>query len=236
VKPETLYEECPLCNQSPVVLDNEGGVYRCGHCGLTLKERSLLGLFKKGHFGIVQLGEGDFSLAEPELKNIVLPPDRLKIVLGNTYTDRQLAAIAAGSLDAIRPVRTILAQIIFEQLKESCYLQINGLRRGYGQPLVEGGGYRPAQKVPRSGMEWQDQGNLFGTERHLVLPSNRFTFVRLDRKLVGVQAFVDGVAVQRKGEEFATYFVGCQPQEAALLAAFVMARLPRLSDKQNDKR
>jgi hypothetical protein len=46
--------------------------------------------------------------------------------------------------------------------------------------------------------------------------------------LVGVQAFTDGLAVQRQEEDYATYFVGCYPHEAALVAAYVMAKLPAL--------
>jgi hypothetical protein len=226
-----LYEECPLCNQSPVVLDGEAGLYRCQQCGLTLEERSLLGLFRKNHFGVVDLGQGAYTWAERGLKQIVLPPDRLKVVIGNLYTDQELAQLAGGKQEVIRPVRTVLAQIILEQLKETCYLQINGLRRGLGQPLPEGGDYRPERLTPRQGMVWQDQGNLFGTDRHLVFPSDSFTFIRLDRKLVAVRAFTDGVAVQRKGEDVATYFVDCLPHEAALVAAFVMSRLPALRQR-----
>lgn len=225
---ETLYGECPLCNKGPVVFDDSAEVFRCDQCGLTLKERSLLGVFKKNHFGVVSLGEGDFSLVEPALKKILLTPDHLKVVVGNVYSDEQLAQIAHGALDVIRPVRTVLAQIILEQLKETCYLQVNSLRRAYGQPLPEEGHYQPQQPVSRSELDWQDQGNLFGTGKHLVLPSDSFTFVRLDRKLVGVQAFSDGVAVQRKGEDSATYFVGCLPHEAALVAAFIIGMLPAL--------
>jgi len=233
VKQDILYEECPLCNQGTVVFDHDGSVYRCSLCNLTLKERTLLGIFNRNHFGVKTLGEGDFSLAEQGLKNISLPPDQLKVVIGNIYTDKQLAEIASGSVDIVRPVRTILAQIILEQLKETCYLQVNGLRRAHGQPLPEEGHYQPQQRVPRQELDWQDQGNLFVTSKHLVLPSDSFTFIRLDRKLTGVQAFIDGAAVQRTGEDFATYFVGCQPHEAALVAAFVMGKLPvfRKSDE-----
>ena len=226
MKQQTLYEECPLCNQGSVVFDNDAGVYRCSQCNLTLKERTLLGIFNKNHFGIETLGDGDFSLAEQGLKNISLPPDRLKVVVGNVYSDQQLAQIAGGSLDVVRPVRTVLAQIILEQLKETCYLQVTALRRAHGQPLPEEGHYQPQQRVPRQELDWRDQGNLFVTSKHLVLPSDSFTFIRLDRKLIGVQAFTDGVAVQRTGEDFATYFVGSQPHEAALVAAFVMGKLP----------
>ncbi|MEW5959046.1 MAG: hypothetical protein AB1801_15040 [Chloroflexota bacterium] len=219
---EALYQECPLCVVAPVTLDNSQGVYRCRQCGLTLKSRPVWGLFHKNHFGVIELGAGEYSLAWPGLKNVSLAPEALKVVIGNVYTDEQLAQIAGGNLEVIRPVRTVLAQIILEQLKETCYLQVNGLRRAVGRPLPEGGSYLPAGRTPRIDLAWQDRGNLFGTSKHLVLPSDRFTFVRLDRKLAGVQAFSDGLAVQRQGEEFATYFVGCRPHEAALVAAFVM--------------
>jgi hypothetical protein len=206
----------------------DGQLYRCTHCGLSLQERSLLGLFKKGRYAVAEWSEGDFSLAKRSLAGVALPPDPLKVVLGNVYTDSQLAAIAQGSVELIRPVRTMLAQVILEQLNEDCFLQVNGLRRGYGASLVEGGHYLPERSAPREGMTWHDRGNLFCTNQRLVFPSDTFTFIRLDRKLVGVQAFTDGVAVQRKGENFATYFVGCYVHEAALVAAYVMARLPAL--------
>jgi hypothetical protein len=77
-------------------------------------------------------------------------------------------------------------------------------------------------------MEWKDEGNLFCTDRRLVLPSNQFTFIRLDRKIATVQAFTDGLAVQRKEENFATYFVGCYAHEAALVVAYMLAKIPAL--------
>ena len=225
---DILYKECPLCVQGAVVKQDSDSLYRCTHCGLTLKERSLLGLFKKGHLVVTDFGEGDFSLARQSLKGVALPPDPLKITLGNVYTDPQLAQIAGGSLDILRPVRTVLAQVILEQLNEVCYLQVNGLRRGHGKPLAEGGHYQPEQPAPREGMAWQDQGNLFCTNQRLVFPSDSFTFIRMDRKLVGIQAYNDGVAIQRKGEDYAIYFIGCYAHEAALVAAYVMAKLPTL--------
>jgi hypothetical protein len=228
VAQDTLYKECPLCTQGAVVGSGRGAPYRCTHCGLTLQQRSLLGLFKKGHFGVTDFGEGDYTLARQSLKGVALPPDALKIALGNIYTDVQLAAIAQGSLEILRPVQTVLAQVILEQLNEVCHLQVNGLRRGHGKPLAEGGQYQPQQPTPREGLTWQDQGNLFCTNQRLVFPSNSFTFIRMDRKLVGVQAFTDGVAVQRKSEDYATYFVGCYAHEAALVAAYVLGKLPAL--------
>jgi hypothetical protein len=228
VAQDTLYKECPLCTQAAVVASGSGSTYHCPHCGLTLKERSLLGLFKKRHFVVTDFGEGDYDLARRSLKNVALPPDPLKIVIGNVYTDSQLAAIANGSVDLLRPVRTVLAQVILEQLNEDCYIQVNGLRRGHGKPLAEGGHYQPEQPAPREGLNWQDKGNLFCTSHRLVFPSDSFTFIRMDRKIVGVRAFGDGVAIQRKGEDYATYFVGCHPHEAALVAAYVLAKLPAL--------
>lgn len=223
---EILYKECPLCTQGTVV--QQAGGYHCSNCGLSLKERSLLGLFKKGHVTIADFGPGDYHLAQQSLAGVTLSPEAMKIVLGNVYPDSQLASLVTGSLEALRPVRTILAQVILEQLNEDCYIQVNGLRRGQGAPLSEGGHYLPGKATPRDSMTWQDQGNLFCTNQRLVFPSNTFTFIRMDRKIVGVQAFTDGVAVQRKGEEQATYFVGCYPHEAALVAAYVMAKLPAL--------
>ncbi|MBN1995887.1 MAG: hypothetical protein JW953_24590 [Anaerolineae bacterium] len=225
---QILYEECPLCNQGRVAWHAAASVYRCERCGLTLHERTVLGLFKKGRLGVAQLAQGDYHLARQSLAKVALRPAPLQVVLGNVYADSQLAALAAGALAVLRPVRTVVARIIFEQLNETCLLQVNGLRRGHGQPLTEGGSFRPVELVPRRGMAWQDEGNLFCTNQRLVFPSNRFTFIRLDRKLAGVQAFRDGLAIQRQGEEFATYFVDCYLHEATLVAAYVMAQLPKL--------
>lgn len=224
---EILYKECPLCNQAAVTRQVDG-TYRCQQCGLTLKERSLLGLFKKGHLAVADWGAGDYSLAKKSLGQVTLPADTLQIAIGNVYTNRQLADLVGGSLKVLRPVRTVLAQVILEQLNEECFIQVNGLRRGHGQAIRDGGHYLPEQVSLKDGMVWQDQGNLFCTNQRLVFPSNSFTFIRLDRKVVGVQAFSDGVAIQRKGEDYATYFMGCYPHEAALVAAYVLAKLPAL--------
>ncbi len=225
---QTLYTQCPVCDQGAVKWDETQAAYRCDHCDLTLKEQRVLGLFRQDHYGVATFPEGDYALAEQSLRNVALKPDPLKVVLGNVYTNKQLAEIAGGALGDVRPVRTVLAQIILEQLRETCYLQVNGLRRGHGPALPEGGSYWPSETVARQSMAWQDEGNLFCTDQRLVLPSNKFTFIRLGRKVVGVKAFTDGVAIQLKGEEFATYFVGCYPHEAALVAAYVMAKVPKL--------
>jgi len=191
-----------------------------------------MGFFKKGQYGIVDLGQNSSPLAEPLLKNIELSPDRLKVVIGNMYSDEQLAGIAGGNLDAIRPVKTVLAQIILEQLKETCYVNVNGLRRALGAPLSDKSRYAPGDKISSQGMKWQDEGNLFCTNSRVVFPSNQFTFIRLGRKISAIQAFANGVAIQQKNEEYATYFVGGYPHEAALVAAYVMGKIPALRPKE----
>lgn len=230
---QPLYPECPLCTQGVVrrAWPSGDSVYRCDVCQLTLKEKALFGLLPQGRFTVTNFGQGNYKLAQQGLdaKRVALTPDPLKITLGNVYPDDQLAAIAKGNLDLLRPVRTILAKIILEQLNEACFIQVTELRRGHGPPLTDDVvSYQPTQPVARPGMVWQDEGNLFCTTHRLVFPSNRFTFIRLDRKLVAVQTFTDGVAVQRKGEDFATYFGGCYPHEAALVAAYVIAKVPKL--------
>ena len=224
---EPLFKECPLCNQSPVGYQAEEKVYRCSQCGLTLEERAVLGFFNKGRFAVTDLGRQECTLAESYLKKTALPPDRLKIVVGNIYSEQELASIAQGELALIRPVRTVLAEIILEQLKESCYLQVNELQRGQGSP-IDSSSFWPVEPVSRQQISWEDRGNLFCTNQRLVFPSDSFTFIRLDRKLAAVQAFTNGLAVQRKGEEFATYFIGCYPHEAALVAAYILGKLPEL--------
>ena len=205
---QTLYAECPLCVQAPVVM-TEKGVFGCEQCGLSLRERTVMGLFHKGRYGIADLGPGDYTVARMDLDGIALRPDSLKVVIGNIYRDEQLADLASGNVEVIRPVKTILAEIILEQLNEACLINVNKVRRGHGKPLVVESWYLPGQRVPNKAIEWHDEGNLFCTTQRVVMPSGRFTFIRLDRKVVAVQAYADGVAVQRKGEAYATYFSGC---------------------------
>lgn len=224
---ETLYKECPACASAPVTLQSSG-LYRCAQCGLALKERKRLGFFGKGQFTIVEFGSKRSSLAEKGLKEVALSPDAMKITLGNIYSEADLAEIAGGKVDMINPVKTVLAQIILEQLNEACYIHVPGLRRGRGPVLEERSWYYPEQKIPQQGVAWEDEGNLFCTSQRLVLPSDRFTFIRLDRKLQAVQAYLDGLAFQRRGEDFATYFAGGYPHETALVAAYTMARVPIL--------
>ncbi|MDH3675562.1 MAG: hypothetical protein OES12_08710, partial [Anaerolineae bacterium] len=117
---------------------------------------------------------------------------------------------------------------ILEQLNEVCLINVNGLRRGHGRPLAEESWYQPRRKIGHDEVEWLDEGNVFCTNQRIVMPSDRFTFIRMDRKIVAVQAYVDGIAIQRKREAFATYFAGSYAHEAALVAAYVMAKVPAL--------
>jgi hypothetical protein len=224
---EILYKECPLCVESPVILD--GNIYRCDNCGLSLKERSIMGIFQKGQFTVEKLPDlGGYSLAASSMKNVKASSEVLTVVLGNIYSDGALSQIAQGNLEVMRPVRTVLAQIILEQLREECFVNVIGLRRGYGPPLQEESSYFPQNMVPAADIKWQDEGNLFCTTNRLVLPSNQFTFIRLGRKVSAVKAFSNGIAIQLKNEPQATYFVGCYPHEAALIAAYVLGRVPLL--------
>jgi hypothetical protein len=188
----------------------------------------VLGLFKKGQYAVESFGGGEYSLAQTSMKNETLAVDPLKIALGNVYTDAELAEIAAGNINVIRPVRTVLAQIILEQLREECFVNVTGLRRGYGAPLTSESWYSPAGSASLQGIKWQDEGNLFCTNQRIVLPSDQFTFIRLGRKVAAVQAYTNAVAIQLKGEDHATYFVECHAHEAALVAAYVIGKLPQL--------
>ena len=224
---EILYKECPACSLAPVTWQNSG-IYRCPQCGLALKERKRLGFFGKGRFVMVDFGSKRSLFAEKGLKEVSLSPDAMKIAIGNIYTEAELAELANGRVEVINPVKMVLAQIILEQLNEECYIHVPGLRRGRGPVLAERSWYYPEQKVPQQGIEWQDEGNLFCTSQRLVLPSDRFTFIRLDRKVQAVQAYLNGLALQRRGEDHAIYFTGGYPHEAALVAAYTMARIPAL--------
>jgi hypothetical protein len=230
---ETLYKDCPLCLQAPISL--KGDIYQCDNCGVTLKERSLLGILHKGQFSVEKLPDtGDYETATTSIENIRLPAETLKVVLSNIYKDAELVQIARGDFELMRPVQTILAQIILEQLREECFVNVIGVRRGFGPPLPEDSSFIPQDKVPVAELQWQDEGNLFCTTNRLVLPSDQFTFIRLGRKVSAVKAFTNSVAIQLKGEAHATYFVGCYPHESALVAAYVMGRVPLLRPKVSE--
>lgn len=223
--PDITILTCPVCGQTPFSADNGTP---CAGCGLSLSRSSwpVVGT----RYTVKTIGAG-YSLVKPGLLGKKFTPAQLLLLAEQVYSDQTLAAIAGGDFSGLKmPVGT-LAGILLEQLKETCFLRVKELRRAHGPVLAEGSDRLPRETAP-AGMDWQDKGNLFLTDSRLVFPSDTFTFIRMDRKLVGVKAFEDGLAVQRKGEGFATYFVGCPPYQAALAAAYIEGRLPGLREAQ----
>lgn len=222
---QDLSGPCPICGRGELIPN--GREFQCQLCGAVLQSQSVLNLLRKDTYKFVKLGD-DYQIAQAGLRGRLLSRADLAALHAHIYTDAELAAFAQGDLSGLREPEGTLASIIFEQLREQCVIQVNGLRRALGPPLDPGADYVPTAAVSRSGFRWQDRGNLFATEQRLVFPSDTFTFIRMDRKLVGVRAFHDALAIQRKTEEEATYFVGCTAYQAALLAAYVQGRLPHL--------
>jgi hypothetical protein len=117
---------------------------------------------------------------------------------------------------------------MFPQTHETCYLQINGLTRAEGPPLPDGARQidKPAN---RRDLERLDQGNLFISDQRLIFPSSTHTTIRIDRKLTGLCSYADAVALQRKGEDKATYFLGFESRDALLVAAYLRGQLTHLT-------
>jgi hypothetical protein len=143
------------------------------------------------------------------------------------YTDEDLAAIAAGDLARLRRPSSTLSQIMFPQSREMCYIQANSLARAEGPPLADGV-HKTHGAADRRALRILDRGNLFVSDQRLIFPSDTPTTIRLDSKLSGVVAFRDALAVQRKGEEKATYFLGLEPWAVSLITAYLQGRLPHL--------
>lgn len=222
---DVLFPSCPVCEQAP--LARSGSEFRCEGCGLVVKPRAFLWRRSSDRYTVRDIGEA-YRLAKPGIVNRTFSRAALQRLGEHVYPDATLASIAAGNFDLIRPPSSTLAQILLEQLHETVLLQVNGLRRAHG-PVLEAGANRfPQGTVPRNGLAWKDRGNLFLTNARLVFPSDTFTFIRMDRKLVAVRAFEDGLAVQRKGEGFATYFVGCGAHQSAVMAAYIQGKSPAL--------
>lgn len=220
----TNISTCPVCGQAPFSAEPNA---LCAGCGLSLIRSSwpIVGT----RYTVKAIGEA-YALVKPGLLGKKFTPAQLLLLAEQVYPDQTLIALAGGDFSGLKmPVGT-LAGILLEQLKETCFLRVNGLRRAHGPVLVEGSDRLPREMIPAAGMEWIDWGNLFLTDSRLVFPSDTFTFIRMDRKLVGVKAFQDGLAVQRKGEVFATYFAGCPSYQAALAAAYLEGRLPGLRE------
>jgi hypothetical protein len=224
---DSLLNPCPVCNAtSPAQVKNG---YRCSECGLTIGQKKQFFRFrdKQKYYVVKDIGES-FSVARDGLVGQVFTLPELKVLPESLYSDQVLARFAEGDFEALNTPSSTLAQILLEQLRETCAIQINQMRRARGPILTGKNSCLPEGKVPSGGLQWQDRGNLFLTNIRLVFPSNTFTFVRLDRKITGLKTYEDGLALQRRGEEFATYFAGCRSYQAALAAAYIVGKVPHL--------
>jgi hypothetical protein len=227
---ETFLSPCPVCERAPLTAVE--GRYACAYCGLTIRaKKAFLGLKSTGTYTVESISPA-YSIAGLGLVAQDFSLEEIKQFRESVYSDAELAQFAEGDYQRLNPPASTLAQILLEQLREDCYLQINQLRRALG-PVLTGQAERiPHEKISRVNLTWQDRGNLFLTNIRLVFPSDSFTFIRMDRKLVGVVAYTDGLAVQRKGEDFATYFAGCAAHQSALAAAYIMGKVPLLRQEQ----
>ncbi len=224
---DTLLSPCPACNTA--ALAAVGNTYQCVNCSLGVKEKKKFLRFRsnENRYLVQSMGD-DFSLVREGMIGHTFSLAELEYFRESVYADHDLADFAEGNYDALNMPGSALAQILLEQLRETCYIQINALRRAHGPVLAGGGDRFPKGKAPTAGLIWQDKGNLFFTNIRLVFPSDTFTFIRLDRRLVGVRAFENALAIQRKGEDFATYFVGLRPHQAVLTAAYILGKAPQL--------
>ncbi len=219
-----LFSSCPVCG-SETALTVSGKTYQCAHCGFTIKEKHKLFGKQRVQYVVQSLGEG-YDIARAGLEGNVFSPAEVELFREQVYPDAVLAEFAAGNFDGLHLPTSVLAKILLEQLRETVYLHVDHLRRAHGPTLKTGGNRFPQGKIPQNEMNWQDEGNLFLTNVRIVFPSNTFTFIRMGRKLVGLKTFEDGIALQLKGEDHATYFVGCKSHQAALVGAYIQGRVP----------
>lgn len=225
---DSLFERCPVCGQSTFKIS--GKTCRCADCGLALKSRrGFLGLGSREKY-LVQDISAAYSLAKSGLVGRVFSRDDVGKFAEKAYSDDQYAAFAAGNFEDLMMPTSLLSQILLKQLRETCYIEVTQMRHGRGPVLEPGGSYVPQGRISASSITWKDKGNLFLTDARLVFPSDTFTFIRMDRKLVGLKTFENGIALQRKGEAFAVYFSGCRPYEAALLGAYIQGRVSGLRE------
>ena len=224
---DNLLAPCPACDASSLVEVKDG--YACPECGLTIIRKKQFFRFrdKQTYYLVQDIGE-EFSVARNGLVGQTLTLPELKKLRESLYSDQDLALFAGGEFESLKMPVSTLAQILLEQLRETCFIQINQMRRAHGPPLTGENNRHPHGKVPSSSLQWQDEGNLFLTNIRLVFPSNTFTFIRLDRKITGLKAYENGLAIQRRGEDFATYFAGCHSYQAALAAAYISGKIPHL--------
>lgn len=223
---EAILSICPVCDNPN--LEGDANHIKCTQCGLKVSEKKPFLFFgAKDRYVVETIGEA-YSVARLGLVGQVFTLNDVKRFRESVYSDETLAAFADGNLDDLNLPSSTLAQILLEQLREECYVWVSKLRRAHGPVLTEGGDRFPQGDIPTGNLIWKDKGNLFLTNVRLVFPSNSFTFIRIDRKLTGLKTFNNGLAVQRKGEDFATYFVGCHAHQAALVGAYIQGKVPAL--------
>ncbi len=220
-----LFSSCPVCHQAPI--SATGNTYSCSNCGLTLSPKTKLFRKSQPQYIVQSIGEG-YDIARKSIVGQKFSLAELELFREHVYSDAVLIEFAAGNLEHMNPPASVLAQILLGQLRETCFLHVDGLRRAHGPALQPGGNRFPNGKIPNAKLTWQDDGNLFLTNARLVFPSHSFTFMRMGRKMVGLKTFENGVAIQLKGEDHATYFVGCKPHQAALIAAYIQGKVPGL--------
>jgi hypothetical protein len=195
-----------------------------------VEQQRWLGIRARNRFIFRTMG-ADFSNLDADLVPRIFTKDQLAGLAGTCYTDADLAAIAAGDLKKLRLPKSTVAQIMFPQTREICYNQVNGLTRGEGPPLPDGVDRTPGP-VDRRNLQTLDQGNLFISDQRFIFPSSTHTTIRIDRKLTAVRTFTNAVALQRKGEDRATYFLGTEPRHASLIVAYLQGQLQHL--RQNN--
>ena len=220
-----LFSSCPVCGKAPLSADEN--IYKCAHCGLTIKPKRKFFGRSPQKYTVTAIGDG-YDIARRGIVGQKFTLPELALFSEQVYSDAELSEFAEGNLEHLTMPGSVLAQILLEQLRETCFLHVDDLRRAHGPALEPGGDRFPSEKISTAGLIWKDEGNLFLTNVRLVFPSNSFTFMRMGRKMVGLRAFENGVAIQMKGEDHATYFVGCKSHQAALIAAYIQGKVPAL--------
>jgi hypothetical protein len=224
VSQEVLIDACPICGKS--ALAGQKGQFSCVSCGTQVEQSRWLGVRPRDRF-FFRMVSSDYSNAEPDLVARPFTKTELAGLAGSCYSDADLGAIAAGDLTCVRPLTSQVAQLMFPQTRETCRLQINGLTRAEG-PSLPNGASKINSSVSQQTLKKLDEGNLFVSDQRLIFPSDTHTIIRIDRKLTGICTFLDAVAIQRKGQDKATYFLGFESRDASLLAAFLSGQLGHL--------
>lgn len=216
---------CPVCGQTPFV--HTGKNYRCENCGLGLTQQSILGFKLKDQYRVDGLGDA-YRLAAAGIVGRTFERAALANFGESVYTDATLEAIARGDFEAINLPASTVSQVLLEQMRETCFVQVSNLRRAHGPTLTPGGSRFPEGVASTVDLTIKGEGTLYLTDKRIIFTSSKFTYLRLDGKLTGLKTFENGVAVQRRDEDFATWFVGCGAHQAALIAAYIQGRVPSL--------